>query len=54
MLSVLRRWERIGKLPSFLVVFIALAKVVERQGQDALRRLLQRAVENLVDLMPDR
>jgi hypothetical protein len=43
--------ERIMSPP--FVVFIALAKVIERQGQDALRRLLQRAVKNLVDLMPD-
>ena len=31
-----------------------LAELVERQRQEAFRRLLQRAVEYLVDLVPDR
>ena len=47
--------EGIRKLPAVLAVLLPmLVDLVERQRQEALRRLLQSAVEDLVDLVPDR
>ena len=47
--------EGIRKLPAVLAVLLPmLVDLVERQRQEALRRLLESAVEDLVDLVPDR